>query len=181
MAQNRQRYTPQPTKTDKAVVRGVGIFHMIFGTVFAFVGLSVLPVVGLFALPFVLGGIFFAVNGWRVAAFKAGSLKKAMGEDDSPEDYPSALKFNHPVRPQRPAGSDRSSGTRPAVSQAVRTVRTAAEKYSRDAAPEETHDHIRPMGDTRESRLEQLKTLKDAGLYTDEEYRKKRAEILSGK
>ena len=37
------------------------------------------------------------------------------------------------------------------------------------------------MGDTKESRLEQLKTLKDAGLYTEEEYRQKRAEILSGK
>ena len=88
MPQNRQRYTPQPTKTDKAVVRGVGIFHMIFGTIFALVGLSVLPVVGLFALPFVLGGIFFAVNGWRVATFKAGNLKKTMGAGDDPEDSP---------------------------------------------------------------------------------------------
>ena len=34
---------------------------------------------------------------------------------------------------------------------------------------------------TAQGRLEQLKTLKDAGLYTEEEYRQKRAEILSGK
>ena len=61
-------------------------------------------------------------------------------------------------------------------------MRAAAEKYSRDAAPEEeTHDHIRSMARTPEGRLEQLKTLKDAGLYTEEEYRQKRAEILSGK
>ena len=173
MAQNRQKYTPKPTGTDKAVVRGVGIFHMIFGAVFALVGLSVLPVVGVFALPFILGGVFFAVNGYRVASFKAGGLKKTMGEKDEPEDYPSALKFDPPVRPRRPAG------TKPAVSQAVRTMGTAAARYSRDAAPEEeTHDHIRPMGDTKESRLEQLKTLKEAGLYTEEEYRRKRAEIL---
>ena len=46
---------------------------------------------------------------------------------------------------------------------------------------EENHDHIRSMACTPEGRLEQLKTLKDAGLYTDEEYRQKRAEILSGK
>lgn len=187
MSQNRQRYTPQPTKTDKAVVRGVGIFHMIFGTIFALVGLSVLPVVGLFALPFVLGGIFFAVNGWRVATFKVGNLKKTMGAGDDPEDYPSALKFNPPVRPQRPAAPPRPAQTRrearPAVSQAARPAAGAAAfKHSRDAAPEEeTHDHIKPMGDTKESRLEQLKTLKDAGLYTEEEYRQKRAEILSGK
>lgn len=37
------------------------------------------------------------------------------------------------------------------------------------------------MARTPEGRLEQLKTLKDAGLYTEEEYRQKRAEILSGK
>ena len=186
MAQNRQRYTPQPTKTDTAVVKGVGIFHMSLGTVFALGGLSTLPVLGLFGLPSLLGGIFFAVNGWRVATFRAGNLKKTMGAGDDPEDYPSALKFNPPVRPQRPAAPPRPAQTRrearPAVSQAARTVRAAAEKYSRDAAPEEvTHDHIKPMGDTKESRLEQLKTLKDAGLYTDEEYRQKRAEILSGK
>ena len=179
MAQNRQKYTPKPTGTDKAVVRGIGIFHMIFGAVFALVGLSVLPVVGVFALPFILGGVFFAVNGYRVAAFKAGNLKKTMGEGDDPESYPSALRFNPPVRPQRPAGSARPAGTKPAVSQTVRTVRAAAAQYSRDAAPEEeTHDHIKPMGDTKESRLEQLKTLKEAGLYTEEEYRQKRAEIL---
>ena len=181
MPQNRQRYTPQPTKTDKAVVRGVGVFHMIFGTIFALVGLSVLPVVGLFALPFILAGGFFAVNGWRVATFKAGNLKKTMGAGDDPEDYPSALKFDPPVRPQRPAAPPRPAQTRrearPAVSQAARTVRAAAEKYSRDAAPEEeTHDHIRSMARTPEGRLEQLKTLKDAGLYTEEEYRQKRAE-----
>ena len=34
---------------------------------------------------------------------------------------------------------------------------------------------------TAQGRLEQLKTLKEAGLYTEEEYRQKRAEILSGK
>ena len=112
MPQNRQRYTPQPTKTDKAVVRGVGIFHMIFGTVFALVGLSVLPVVGLFALPFILAGGFFAVNGWRVATFKAGNLKKTMGAGDDPEDCPSALKFDPPVRPQRPAAPPRPAQTR---------------------------------------------------------------------
>ncbi len=177
MAQNRQRYTPQPTKTDKAVVRGVGIFHMIFGTVFALVGLSVLPVVGLFALPFILAGGFFAVNGWRVATFRAGNLKKTMGAGDDPEDYPAALKFDPPARPSRPARPQR-----PAAQGARQTVRTAAARYSRDAAPEEeTHDHIRAMGDTKESRLEQLKALKDAGLYTEEEYRQKRAEILGGK
>ena len=44
----------------------------------------------------------------------------------------------------------------------------------------EDHDHIPSTALTPQERLEQLKTLKEAGLLTDEEYRKKREEILSG-
>lgn len=173
MPQNRQRYTPQPTKTDKAVAKGVGIFHMILGTVFALGGLSTLPVLGLFGLPSLLGGIFFAVNGFRVAVNYGGD-KKGAGKGDEPKAYPADLKFNSSKRSAF-AKTDERPKARPAAG-------AAAFKYSRDAAPEEeTHDHIRSMARTPEGRLEQLKTLKDAGLYTEEEYRQKRAEILSGK
>ena len=44
----------------------------------------------------------------------------------------------------------------------------------------EDHDHIPSTALTPQERLEQLKTLKEAGLLTDEEYRNKREEILSG-
>lgn len=44
----------------------------------------------------------------------------------------------------------------------------------------EDHDHIPSTALTPQERLEQLKTLKEAGLLTDEEYQKKREEILSG-
>lgn len=174
MAQNRQRYPQQTDKTGKAVVRMVGVVHMIFGTVFALVGLSIFPAVGLFALPFILGGAFFAVNGYRVAAMKVGAMKRAAGEDDDPTHYSSELKFNPPVRPSQPRKTAASGAVR-------QTVRTAAASRPAAAPRKEEHDHIRPMGDTKESQLEQLKTLKDAGLYTEEEYRQKRAEILSGK
>ena len=42
----------------------------------------------------------------------------------------------------------------------------------------EDHDHIPSTALTPQERLEQLKTLKEAGLLTDEEYRNKREEIL---
>ncbi len=44
----------------------------------------------------------------------------------------------------------------------------------------EDHDHIPSTALTPQGRLEQLKTLREAGLLTDEEYRKKREEILNG-
>ena len=50
-----------------------------------------------------------------------------------------------------------------------------------DEAPSparEDHDHIPSTALTTQERLEQLQTLKEAGLLTDEEYRSKREEIL---
>ena len=50
-----------------------------------------------------------------------------------------------------------------------------------DEAPSlarEDHDHIPSTALTTKERLEQLQTLKEAGLLTDEEYRNKREEIL---
>ena len=50
-----------------------------------------------------------------------------------------------------------------------------------DEAPSparEDHDHISSTALTTKERLEQLQTLKEAGLLTDEEYRNKREEIL---
>ena len=44
----------------------------------------------------------------------------------------------------------------------------------------EDHDNIPSTALTPQERLEQLKTLKEAGLLTDEEYRNKREEILKG-
>ena len=52
-----------------------------------------------------------------------------------------------------------------------------------DEAPSparEDHDHIPSTALTTQERLEQLQTLKEAGLLTDEEYRNKREEILKG-
>ncbi len=45
---------------------------------------------------------------------------------------------------------------------------------------EETHDHIPSTALDAKGRLEQLETLKDAGLLSEEEYRAKRKDILSG-
>ena len=54
----------------------------------------------------------------------------------------------------------------------------------REASPPHTpgqeHDHISSMALDAKGRLEQLESLKTAGLITQEEYRRKREEILRG-
>lgn len=176
---NRGNYNYRPDGAGKAAARFVGIFHMVFGIFFAMMGLSVLPVVGLFALPFILAGGFFAWNGWRVASLKAPEMTTVRGEE---RQFASSLKFNPPARPDRSgarsgASVSRPSGTAKKKSAPVQEQRPVFRR--RDPEPEElTHDHIRPMGDTVESQLEQLRTLKEAGLYTEEEYREKRRSIL---
>lgn len=45
----------------------------------------------------------------------------------------------------------------------------------------ETHDHIPSTALSTQKQLEQLKTLKEAGLYTPQEYEAKRRQILAGK
>ena len=60
---------------------------------------------------------------------------------------------------------------------------TTMEIYSEEedevpSTAREDHDHIPSTALTTQERLEQLQTLKEAGLLTDEEYRNKREEIL---
>ena len=140
---NRKRYTVRykpATKTEKAMVRGMGLFHAIFGTLFALIGLSALPQAGLFSLIFVTAGGFFAVNGALIALGKGGLVGRSYQIETETEE-----------EPEFP-----------------------------DAPPVETHDHIPSVALDAKQRLEQLESLKSAGLIDDREYREKRQEILRG-
>ncbi len=140
---NRKRYTVRykpATKTEKAMVRGMGLFHAIFGTLFALIGLSALPHAGLFSLIFVTAGGFFAVNGALIALGKGGLVGRSYQIETETEE-----------EPEFP-----------------------------DAPPVETHDHIPSVALDAKQRLEQLESLKSAGLIDDREYREKRQEILRG-
>ena len=140
---NRKRYTvwyKPATKTEKAMVRGMGLFHAIFGTLFALIGLSALPHAGLFSLIFVTAGGFFAVNGALIALGKGGLVGRSYQIETETEE-----------EPEFP-----------------------------DAPPVETHDHIPSVALDAKQRLEQLESLKSAGLIDDREYREKRQEILRG-
>ena len=61
----------------------------------------------------------------------------------------------------------------------VPTMEIYSEEEDEALSPaREDHDHIPSTALTTQERLEQLQTLQEAGLLTDEEYRNKREEIL---
>ena len=59
-----------------AAVRGMGLIHAIFGTVFVIAGARIILVAGLFGLPFLVAGAFFALNGIRLALGKTKTPAK---------------------------------------------------------------------------------------------------------
>lgn len=141
----KKRYTVQykPTGAGKTMMRGIGVFHAIFGTVFALIGLSILPAMGLFGLIFVAAGAFFAVNGAMIALGKNGLVGRAYQvETETEEEVPGQPPLSPPSA--------------------------------------ETHDHIPSTALDAKQRLEQLESLKSAGLIDDREYQQKRQEILRG-
>lgn len=62
---------------------------------------------------------------------------------------------------------------------AMDSIRAVAKRMTAVPEPEENqHNHIKSTALNTDRRLEQLKTLRDAGLYTEEEYLEERRKIL---
>lgn len=74
--------------------------------------------------------------------------------------------------PARRVGYDVETGVEEEV---IRPVMEEPPAFQSDSVD---HQHITPSGLSPKARLEQLETLKEAGLLTREEYEAKRAEIL---
>ncbi len=56
----------QPTGGERFMMKGMGMIHAVMGVIFVIVGMGIIAEIGLFGLPFALGGAFFAVNGIRL-------------------------------------------------------------------------------------------------------------------
>ena len=57
----------QPTKAGRFMMKGVGAIHASMGIVFVIAAVTIIiPNAGLFGLPFLLCGAFFAINGIRM-------------------------------------------------------------------------------------------------------------------
>ncbi len=140
----------QPTGGEKIAMRGMGVFHAVFGSVFVLVGLSILPNIGVFGLIFVAAGAFFAINGITLALGRNGLARRtAYDMETDVEEETIVGLFDDP---------DERKGSVP--------------------PPAETHDHIPSTALDAEHWLKQLENLKSAGLIDDREYREKREQIL---
>ncbi len=135
----------QPTGGTRMMMRGMGAIHASMGIVFVIAAVStIIPTAGLFGLPFLLGGAFFAVNGIRML----------IGKND----------FAHRV------GYDIETDM-----EGESIVGIMEEPKSE---PEQREENIVIDPARTKARLEQLETMKNAGLITKEEYREKRQEII---
>lgn len=115
----------------------------------------ILPMSGLFGLLWT-----------AVAAFLLVKQAKKQGGNGA---QPSA-----PLSPRRESKGPALSISGPAKRTYQSVTRPAPRK-------QEQHDHIQSTCLGQAGRLEQLETLRKAGLYTNEEYRQKKEEILRGK
>ena len=153
MARHRRgRFTVQyqPTGPARAVRRAVGVVQAIFGSVFVIIALTqIIPTAGLFGLPFLAVGGLFVVVGIITAVSKNGMAQRV--------------------------GYDLETGVEEET--IVGMMEEVASEETSSPAPE-THDHIPSTALDAKDRLEQLKSLKEAGLLTQEEYDRKRKQIL---
>ena len=153
MARHRRgRFTVQyqPTGPARAVRRAVGVVQAIFGSVFVIIALTqIIPTAGLFGLPFLAVGGLFVVVGIITAVSKNGMAQRV--------------------------GYDLETGVEEETIVGMMEEVASEETYS---PTPETHDHIPSTALDAKDRLEQLKSLKEAGLLTQEEYDRKRKQIL---
>lgn len=72
MARKRGRITVQrqPTGGERFMLKGIGLIHAVMGLIFVIAGGAITAGIGLFGLPFLLGGLFFAANGIRMVVTK---------------------------------------------------------------------------------------------------------------
>lgn len=137
----------QPTGAARGMMRGMGVVHAIFGGVFTLIAVTqIMPLNPLFALPFLAGGLFFCINGIRMAVSKNGMAQRVAYDVETgiEEDIIAGLT-EEPLPPVQDS----------TPSPAPQVLETNAKQ-----------------------RLEQLESLKEAGLITEKEYQDKRQEIL---
>ena len=138
----------QPTGAARGMMRGMGVVHAIFGGVFTLIAITqIMPLNFLFSLPFLAGGLFFCINGIRMAVSKNGLAQRVAYDMETgiEEDIIAGLT-------QEPLPTVQDDGS----FSAPRVLETNAKQ-----------------------RLEQLESLKSAGLITQREYDEKREEIIS--
>lgn len=114
MNRRRRRVTVRykPTGAGKTMFRAMGVFHAVFGTVFAIIALTVIiPSAGLFGVLFLAAGVFFAVNGTLIALGKEGLMGRSY-QVETETDEGEELVEEEPRTAEPPASSQPSPEAR---------------------------------------------------------------------
>ena len=139
----------QPTGAARAMIKGMGAVHAVMGFVFVVAAITtIIPAAGLFGLPFLVGGGFFCINGIRMMVSKNDIAHRVGYDIETDIQGESIVGLLDDV--DKMAAQERH------------TSAVGSNSYGLDAR----------------GRMEQLKSLKDAGLITQQEYEEKRREIL---
>lgn len=115
MDRRRRRVTVRykPTGAGKTMLRAMGVFHAVFGTVFAIIAVTVIiPSAGLFGVLFLAAGVFFAVNGTLIALGKEGLMGRSYQIETETEGDESEQTADISTESSRPAQSRPSAGER---------------------------------------------------------------------
>ena len=140
----------QPPKQTRIVRKLAMVPFVVVSGLFVVIGLTQLAWAGLFGVVWTLMAVVFLIVG-LVQMFTKNDLPHRVGYDvETDIEEETIVGLLDDVDQMKP-------GSAPAA---------------------ETHDHIPSMALDAKGRLEQLETLKEAGLIDEEEYAEKRKEIL---
>ena len=142
----------QPTGAARGMRRAMGVVQAIFGLVFVTIALTeIMPVAGLIGLPFLAVGGLAVVMGLINAFSKNGMAHRV--------------------------GYDVETGVE------EETIVGLMDEVTKEDAPSpapETHDHIPSTALNVKERLDQLRSLKEAGLLDNAEYEQRKQKLFKG-
>lgn len=96
----------QPTGAARGMQRLLGVVHAVFGLVFMGIAVTqIMPFNVLFSLPFLAGGLFFCINGIRLAVSKNGMAHRVGYDVETGVEQETIVGLMDEVADAAPAGN----------------------------------------------------------------------------
>lgn len=152
----------QDRKQDKGTGKGRMFPFLVISIIFLMAGIAILPNSPQFGMIWIVFCLYFTV-----VILKNTAGRKAQRK--GPEGKSLVRPDRTATSPKQPNGPTSPAPPRPTGYQG---------QNRRIWQSSREHDHIRSIELSPQRKLEQLETLKNAGLLTDEEYRDKKREIM---
>lgn len=124
MNRRRRRVTVRykPTGAGKTMFRAMGVFHAVFGAVFAVIAVTVIiPSAGLFGVLFLAAGVFFAVNGTLIALGKEGVMGRSYQAETETDE-------GEELAEEEPRTAPPSASPRPSAGERLKQLEELREK-----------------------------------------------------